>query len=179
MSGESKWHKNWKEMVKPRYREVVVEKDGVTKRADIKRDDGLVIELQHSDIPPSEVEQREKHYKKMIWIFDARERNKAFDFYDKGDYYTFYWRWSWDTFNHCEKPVFLDFSGSKLKEYERLDDGEKVPSFLGTQKMFNLRKIYTDGKTGGWGYMIEKSDFIKRYLSEMMDKHSKPADMYF
>ena len=47
---ETKWHRAWKETVRPAHREVIIRGAQATHRADIRTADGLVIELQHSSI---------------------------------------------------------------------------------------------------------------------------------
>lgn len=42
-------------------------------RADIRRDDGLVIELQASSISAEEIAEREAFYGEMVWLLDGRE----------------------------------------------------------------------------------------------------------
>ena len=41
--------------------------------ADVKADNGLVVEIQHSPIAESEMQSREDFYGDMIWIVDARD----------------------------------------------------------------------------------------------------------
>lgn len=53
--GETDWHLGWKARAPMDWCEVVIPPH----RADIRRDDGLVIELQHSRISPADVEARE------------------------------------------------------------------------------------------------------------------------
>ena len=69
---ETKWHRAWKETVRPAYREVTIRGAQATHRADMRTADGLVIELQHSSISSEEIRAREAFYgAKMIWVVDA------------------------------------------------------------------------------------------------------------
>ena len=68
---ESEWHRSWKALAKPERTEVTLGNH----RADIVRSDGTVVELQHSTISPEEIAERERFYKKMIWLFDGTDIN--------------------------------------------------------------------------------------------------------
>jgi hypothetical protein len=68
------WHIGWQSLVPSENREVTVG----AHRADIKLNDGLVVEIQHSPISAEEIREREKFYKNMIWIFDARDFAERF-----------------------------------------------------------------------------------------------------
>lgn len=66
--GETAWHLWWKSRAPDDWCEVAVG----THRADIRRPDGLVIELQRSSISPEEIAERERFYGSMVWIVDVR-----------------------------------------------------------------------------------------------------------
>ncbi len=72
---EGPWHRKWKSLFPFELREIV-HHDAVTGEkhiADLKRSDGLVIELQNSPMTITEMESRESFYgDKMIWIVNAR-----------------------------------------------------------------------------------------------------------
>ena len=75
----SNWHHDWQCLFPEKYREVVVEKDGVKHRADILVN-GFVIEFQHSPIKAEEIQERNNFYLncgyKVIWVFDADNKIK-------------------------------------------------------------------------------------------------------
>lgn len=71
--GETDWHRGWKARADPSWCEVVMPPH----RADIRRPDGLVIELQHSSIVVEEIEKREAFYKPMWWLFAKPLRLKS------------------------------------------------------------------------------------------------------
>lgn len=77
---ESEWHRNWKNNFAPECQEVVHQDELTGERhiADIKTQNGLVIELQHSTISIEELEERESYYKNMIWLVDARSFRDRF-----------------------------------------------------------------------------------------------------
>jgi len=70
--GETDWHLNWKAYFPESWQEVTMGENN-EHRADIKRPDGLVIEVQHSPITSTDAEEREVFYKNVIWIFDMHE----------------------------------------------------------------------------------------------------------
>lgn len=75
---ETRWHQEWKGQVPTPFREVVVKKKGRIKRADIKAATDTVIELQHSPISASELDDREDFYgRNMFWIFDSDGRKRT------------------------------------------------------------------------------------------------------
>jgi competence CoiA-like predicted nuclease len=66
---ETEWHRQWKELVPEACREVTIQNH----RADIRLENGTVIEIQHSPISNTEIAQREQFYGDMFWIFDAKK----------------------------------------------------------------------------------------------------------
>lgn len=75
---ETEWHREWKGNFPSKWQEVI-QFDSFTNEkhiADIRTDNGLVIEFQHSHINPVERRQREDFYKNMIWIVDGTRLQK-------------------------------------------------------------------------------------------------------
>ena len=66
---ESDWHKEWKEKVPLKNREVTINNH----RADILLAKGLVVELQNSSISVENIRERENFYGEMVWLFNAQE----------------------------------------------------------------------------------------------------------
>ena len=85
---ETYWHKSWKESFPLHNREVVVEKNNKKHFADLLNDNGIVIELQNSNIDSKTIKQREAFYgEKMLWVINGsryRERIYAI-IYKKSD----------------------------------------------------------------------------------------------
>lgn len=74
---ETEWHRAWKNQFPKDWQEVVQYADNGEKHiADVKIDQGCVIEFQHSLIKPEERHSREVFYKKMIWIVDGLRRSR-------------------------------------------------------------------------------------------------------
>lgn len=72
---ETEWHRNWKNHFPKESQEFVHQaENGERHIADVKTEQGYVIEFQHSHIKPEERQAREDFYKKMIWIVDGTRR---------------------------------------------------------------------------------------------------------
>lgn len=72
---ETEWHRSWKNQFSPEWQEIVqVAKDGERHIADVKTDQGWVIEFQHSYIKPEERQTREAFYGSMAWVVDGLRR---------------------------------------------------------------------------------------------------------
>lgn len=69
---ESEWHFGWKKLAGLENSEIVIRRPEGTHRADIKIDN-RVIELQHSNLSPKDVREREAFYGNMIWVIDGDE----------------------------------------------------------------------------------------------------------
>lgn len=69
---ETEWHRAWKTCFPVSQREIVMfAPDGEKHVADVKTDNGMVIEFQNSPMKPEELRSREAFYGKMIWIVNA------------------------------------------------------------------------------------------------------------
>lgn len=130
---DTDWHRSWQNIVPIHRREVVMGNH----RADIVATDGTVIELQHSHLPPAQIQAREAHYGRMVWVFDARDAVKAdrLNLRRKPDgYTTFRWKHPRKSIVLCRRRVILD---------------------VGNNELLMLGKIHVQqGKPcGGWGYL--------------------------
>lgn len=76
---ETDWHRAWKNLFPSQCREVShTASDGEIHRADIKSPSGLFIEVQHSAMTGAERSSRERFYKNLVWIVDARKFAASF-----------------------------------------------------------------------------------------------------
>ncbi len=77
---ETEWHRAWKNKF-PEHCQERIHKDEKGERhiADVKTDEGWVIEFQHSFIKHEERESRNNFYKKLAWVVNGnrRKRDKA------------------------------------------------------------------------------------------------------
>ncbi len=76
---ETEWHRKWKEHFPEDFQEYLMidSNTGEKHIADIRTDNGFVIEFQHSSIKSEEKKARESFYKNMVWIVDTSK------YYDK------------------------------------------------------------------------------------------------
>jgi competence protein CoiA len=80
---ETEWHRAWKAEFPSQCQEVVQKApDGQKHVADVKTSHGIVIEFQHSHLPPYERRARETFYRRMVWVVDGtRLKNGAPHFF--------------------------------------------------------------------------------------------------
>jgi hypothetical protein len=69
---ETEWHRAWKNHFPKGWQEFVQHsKSGEKHIADVKTENGVVLEFQHSFLRPDEREARESFYRKMVWVVDG------------------------------------------------------------------------------------------------------------
>jgi competence protein CoiA len=74
---ETEWHRAWKGQFPESWQEVVHKADNGEKHiADVKTDQGWVIEFQHSYIKPEERRSRDTFYQKLVWVVDGTRRKR-------------------------------------------------------------------------------------------------------
>lgn len=134
---ETEWHRRWQMLVPRHQREIIIG----AHRADIVTSSGTVVELQHSSISGPEIHARERHYGRMIWIFDVSAPYDAdrLDVRDRGSYVTFRWKHPRKSISLCRKPVYLD---------------------LGDGWVLHLRRIYPTAPCGGSGRLGTTEDLV-------------------
>jgi competence CoiA-like predicted nuclease len=146
---ESDWHLYWKSLVPPERCEVIIERNGKKRRADLITAKGTVIELQHSYLSPEEICAREEFYGKMIWLFDVRDccvRKRGeivprLHFRARQGYHSFRWKHARQHVGHTDYsniPVYLD---------------------IGSGQIFRLHKFHSKAPVGGWGDLAKQSVF--------------------
>lgn len=162
---ETEWHLCWKARFPNDWVEQLIcaaSEERIEKHiADVRLPtSGLVIEFQHSPISPSEIGARENFYGKMIWVFDIRKSaerkcvdvidgyqfyESRFDIRHRDNHCTFRWKHPKKHIAYTTCPTFLD---------------------IGRDRLFWLKKFYSDSPAGGWGHLISKKDFVTRILSQ-------------
>ena len=74
---ETEWHRSWKNRFPEDWQEKVqFAENGEKHIADVKTDDGWVIEFQHSPIKAEERDSREAFYTSLIWVIDGKRRKR-------------------------------------------------------------------------------------------------------
>ncbi len=103
---EGEWHATWKFLFGKEFAEQYIRQGDKTRRADVRLNNGLVIEIQHSSIDTREIRARERFHHKMIWVFDASGPVAAGRLrYEQG---YFHWIKPRISIRNCQVPVFLD-----------------------------------------------------------------------
>ncbi len=110
---ETEWHRNWK----LEFPMDTVEVPVGDHRADVRIQE-LVVELQNSAISPAEIQARELHYGRMIWIVNAEKFAERFYLLRQMNPHVLSFRWkrmksSW---RFARRPVYFDFGRVRIKE---------------------------------------------------------------
>jgi competence CoiA-like predicted nuclease len=72
---ETEWHRSWKDKFPNDWQEVHHKaEDGEIHIADVKTEDGWIIEFQHSFLNPEERLKRNAFYRKIVWVVDGLRR---------------------------------------------------------------------------------------------------------
>lgn len=171
LENETDWHRSWKGNFPVDWQEVVhFDGSGEKHIADVKTDEGFVIEFQHSAINPSEIQKREDFYKNMVWVIDGTRLPKDYKRFCKGskDFFSglkvkqfssSIWKNIFSTFfpEECfpkrwltsSVPVYFDFQGTAT--LDQLDEKQ------------SLIWVLFPGDLGGWAVVatIRRKDFIE------------------
>lgn len=80
---ETPWHRAWKSEFPIHWQEVIHQSESGEKHiADVRNENGVILEFQHSSLSPDEREARETFYRELVWIVDGlrlkRERARFF-----------------------------------------------------------------------------------------------------
>lgn len=126
---ETPWHWHWKYTF-PEV-EIYREYKGRPHRADAKGVEGTFIEFQHSVIYSYDLHEREKCYKKLIWVVDWKDNNRGLVLaphmiepemrYTNLNRIPFYWAKPdkfWDT---ATCPVLIDLGNEYLYRFSKFD----------------------------------------------------------
>jgi hypothetical protein len=115
--GETEWHARWKLCAPINRREVTFG----THRADVVAGDGVICEIQHSDIAVDDVIRREAHYGNMRWIFHVGHRDYDWEPFSDGRW-KIHRKHTWHAIGACEKRVMLDFGQTGVLSCERINN---------------------------------------------------------
>lgn len=143
---ETEWHINWKNEFPKECQEIIIGKH----RADIKTN-YTIIELQNSSISTKEIQEREEFYKNMIWLLNGKNLAKGLDLRKKKEVFTFRWKNPPKSWWIANKPIYIHLKKQLCGEC------------LIDNKIFLIKKIYNNIPCGGWGYLISKEDFLKKF----------------
>jgi hypothetical protein len=93
-------------------------------RADVCDPNGSVIEFQHSQLGPNEIQERESFWENLIWVFDAKEWFGNLELRFQPEKTTFRWKHPRKSVFAARCPVYFD-TGFELFEITFL--GRNVP----------------------------------------------------
>lgn len=122
---EKEWHRNWKSKFPAAFREVIAfDTTGEKHIADVRTDQGIVLEFQHSHLDPQEQRAREAFHSNMVWVVDGTRLKKDLPRFIAGSAYLerrheilYLLRNPEECFPanwlNCTVPVFFDFKGSE------------------------------------------------------------------
>lgn len=115
--GETDWHRGWKLRAEASWREAMLPPH----RADLRRPDGLVIELQRSPISAVDIAARENFYGEMWWLFHRERLGKNARIF-RVDEERVHMRWlnGSRTLPLVKKPMYVDLGGPIIEFTERL-----------------------------------------------------------
>jgi hypothetical protein len=179
---ETEWHRAWKGQFPKECQEIVHKADnGVKHIADVKTDQGWVIEFQHSRIEPEERRSRDTFYPKLVWVVDGarlKRDRKQFQNALAKSIFTYSnlraWKISpdecvllkeWaDSLAH----VFFDFGGETL--WLLLSKGTSGPMYVKDYPRTQYIRIHSSGeiqKAGGFDKFVkELAEFVAQYESD-------------
>ena len=74
---ETEWHRSWKDNFPIDWQEVIqFDESGEKHIADVKTENGWVLEFQHSYLTPEERRARNAFYPKLVWVVDGLRRKR-------------------------------------------------------------------------------------------------------
>lgn len=82
---ETQWHRDWKNKFPAEWQEYIqYDEVGEKHIADIRTQQELVIEFQHSHVEPREREARERFHKKIVWVVDGTRLKRDYPRFQEG-----------------------------------------------------------------------------------------------
>jgi len=142
-AGETEWHLNWKNHFPEETQEVVLTLGSLKHRADVYLRNQGTIEFQSSPLSELDIHNREVFYDNLTWVLNGQTIGKGICLRkNEGNYVTFRWKHPPKSWWKSRATIYVD---------------------LGNNKMLEIRKLYDNIPCGGWGYLIEKKDFLERY----------------
>jgi hypothetical protein len=146
--GETEWHLGWKRRAPSSWCEVSMPPH----RADIRRSDKLVIELQQSSISAVDIAAREQFYGDMWWLFHRSRMGKNAMFFRLADgRIRMRWLSGSRTLPRVTKPIFCDLGGPVVAFEGRLDE------------------------RGGYGRLVSRLEFMELAQLRALDANEKRA----
>ncbi len=175
---ETEWHIGWKNMFPKENREVILKEGFWDKesyhwadankkhRADIFINN-LVIEFQNSPISSEEIKEREKFYNKMIWVLNGINLCSGLEFRKfVNGIITFRWKNPPKSWWEAKKNIyihlnFIPIQGVIKEEISNFSPEQLKPYDLLNDKIFFIKKMYSNIPCGGYGILLSKEQFLE------------------
>lgn len=165
---ESAWHLEWKSIAPPERCEVRMG----CHRADIVAPSGFIIELQHSPLEPSQVRERESFYgDHLIWVVDASGFLANLSLRNRGDYWSFRWKWPRKWQFAITRPLAWDMGDGRLFHVKKLHPNK--PERLAYNREGRCVGTLPAKPCGGWGVFFDRPQFIAGHF----DCSGSPAEL--
>lgn len=197
---ETLWHRSWKNNFPAGWQEIpLVDKESGEKHiADIRTDNKLVIEFQHSHLKPQERAARETYYQNMVWVVDGSRLKRDYPRFVKakekgifsatGRTKIFFVEFADECFPKawldCSVPVVFDFQGAEF-----IDNSEDLreslyclfPVRIGFSRFFaeiSRSAFIKSTSTGEWAKRVQRmvehlEEFEKRRQSKEALMHKQ------
>jgi hypothetical protein len=168
---ESRWHLWWKTRAPESWCEVSMGNH----RADIRRSDGLVIELQRSALSVDEIAEREAFYGTMIWVVDVR-RYAGPIFVEPADSDAVEVRWDRSFpkgWRQARRPLYLDLGPRIVHVQDHLGAQGRARGLATSRRQF-LRQFQLDDAGA-----IDNEEFGVWLILEGSHRKGKPLARFF
>lgn len=167
---ETEWHSGWKNLVPETWIEIIIEKDGKRRLADIRLPNGCAVKLQRAPLSPEEIRDYEQFFGEMVWIFDVRDSRETLDALGlprldlrkkemsplakqlrggrgtPANYRTFRWKHPKKHIAFAKKRVFLD---------------------IGEGEVFQLARLYPKRPSGGFGFLFSIKALLEWFKKQV------------
>lgn len=168
---ETEWHRGWKALASPDRTEVAMGPH----RADIVSPDGTVVELQHSPISAADIQAREAHYDRMVWLLNGNAFLDQIRVSALGARPTFHWAHARVSFLVAKRPIFIHgFTLGSLTLLPNRFSRNPEPTFraFGPQEdIFQVLTLTSQSPFTGEGRIVS----TERFTSRLIRGPSEPA----
>ena len=196
---ETEWHRAWKGQFPIDWQEVIhFDENGEKHIADIKTDQGWILEFQHSYLKPEERRTRDFFYKKLVWVVDGTRRGRDISQFEKAlskgaivnaelkilslptEVCALLREWT-----ACNAPVFFDFAGASKPESGPLwcllptSTNEKAYVLAISRTYFvKLHREWPKQESQDFAEIFKKlNEIVSHYISQRHAQHRR-AQMF-
>jgi hypothetical protein len=96
--------------------------------------------------------ERENFYKNMVWLLNGNNLAKGLNLRNKNGLITFRWKHPNKSFWNADKQLYVELNkiwiGEEFKE----------------NCIFLIKKLYSHCPCGGYGIILSKEEFLRRFL---------------